>query len=303
MVDGDTAQGGTGNAGTPAPTGTPGPTGTVLTGQVAKDVSGQAVPASTGTVTGWRSDPRFPKEYHQEKMFDNIKAGSFDEALPTVFKNYVEGQKYIGGAVKIPKVTDPPEKWNEFYGKIGRPEKAEDYKINPSGDMQLDEARLGGALKTMHGLGLTNQQVQGIMDLYAQDTKASMESYHTTQKQALATLKEEWGPTADRKFIIAQRAAQEYGGKELMEVLDKTGLGNNPAFIRFFADVGELLVEEGFISGKIEGVPGPQEAEKQIDAILADKSHPYNSKDNTPAHKQAVEAMKQLHELAYGTKR
>ena len=295
--------GGTPGGGTPAPTGG-GTPGTALTPGTPALTPG-AIP---GPVKGGGDNPfvtkaltLLPKELHGDasKIFANVK----DEA--GFYKTFMEAQKYIGGAVRIPKPTDPPEKVDEFYKKLGRPDKAEDYKFELPDvpGITWSPEKIGTFLQVAHKAGFTDRQVQDALNWYAGDVKSSTESYKTTQTTAVQKLKEEWGGQFDRKAVLAQRAVQHYGGPELVKVLDDTGLGNNPVLIRLFADIGENLAEDGFISGKVSGTFTPDEAKKKILAIMADKENPYQIKfAGKPGHKEAVEEMYKLHEIAFGNK-
>ena len=61
-----------------------------------------------------------------------------------------------------------------------------------------------------------------------------------------------YGDTWQEEVSRAVRAADVFGGLELRQLLEKTGLGNHPAIVRAFAAVGKRMAED--IS--VAGVPG-----------------------------------------------
>src|SRR5947209_19762841 len=48
-------------------------------------------------------------------------------------KGYIEGQKFVGGSIRLPNDKMKPEEtekaWNDIYGKLGRPESADKYDL------------------------------------------------------------------------------------------------------------------------------------------------------------------------------
>lgn len=61
----------------------------------------------------------------------------------------------------------------------------------------------------------------------------------------------EFGGTAlGANLAIAKKALDTYGTPEIRQLLETTGLGNNPEVIRFFWRVGQTLTEDGVVTGK-----------------------------------------------------
>lgn len=50
-------------------------------------------------------------------------------------------------------------------------------------------------------------------------------------------------------LAIAKKALDTYGTPEIRQLLETTGLGNNPEMIRFFWRVGKTLTEDGTVTG------------------------------------------------------
>lgn len=71
------------------------------------------------------------------------------------------------------------------------------------------------------------------------------------------SLMDEWpGDEFNRNASVAQRAVRRFGGPELCEVLDRTGLGDHPALVKTFLAVGRAMSESDFPMG--EPARGPR---------------------------------------------
>lgn len=240
-----------------------------------------------------------PTEFAKEKVWEPLKG----KPLGDVLKGYVEAQKFIGGSIKIPGKDAKPEEWDKFYGKLGRPEAADKYTPVmpdlPEG-FSWDEGQMKSFFTAAHKAGLTTAQTQTLVDWYAEDQKGVLKAGDEAIKVAEETLKGEWKAAYPRNLGLAKAAAKEIGGKELVDLLDQTGLGNHPVILKAFAKLGKSLAEDGVISGEIEGVMGAADVQKAITAILSDRKHPYFDR-NAPGHDAAVEEMARLHQLANPT--
>lgn len=64
-------------------------------------------------------------------------------------------------------------------------------------------------------------------------------------QQTQALLGEKWQEEVSR----AVRAADVFGGPELRQLLEETGLGNHPAIVRTFAQVGKRIAEDVSATG------------------------------------------------------
>ena len=311
MAEGDNAQGATanqgGSGGGQAAASQDGGTGSVLNPQGGGQQTGQAGAGGTGGVVlpGWLNE--VSEAHRSNKMFHNIKGNTLREASEVILKNYDNAQRQLGRSIGIPNENDTTQKKAEFRKKVdqlrGVPAKVEDYRFEvPEVDGQaLQTEMVTDFVNKAHQKGFTSDQIQFVLNEYARIQGGTIEGYRTSQKEALTKLQEEWGPRFARKAVLAQRIVKEVGGKDVLDLLDQTGLGNNVALVKFFADLGEWAAEDGFIPGEIAGVEGPDAAKKKIAEIQANKDHPYNNPKmaGTQAHKDAVAEMQRLHEIAY----
>ncbi len=239
----------------------------------------------------------FPEELRGEKVFDQIKD------LPTLAKNYVEGQKYIGGAIKIPAEGASKEEVASFRQKLGVPEKVEDYGLKvEEGDTSMDQAFLGRFLDTAHHNGISKPQAEGLLRWWAEEHTNVTAQADKGLDEALTALKDEWGGAAPRNLALAERAVISLGGKEAQEFFDSSGLGNNPTLVKLFSKVGRMMAEEGLISGDVENIPGTEDAQKLANDIVFNKDnklHEAYTKADHPQHDDAVKEVSRLMQLGH----
>ena len=62
--------------------------------------------------------------------------------------------------------------------------------------------------------------------------------------------KEMLGANWQEEISKAVRAADVFGGESLRQLLEETGLGNHPAIVRTFAEIGKRLSEDVSVAGK-----------------------------------------------------
>lgn len=245
-------------------------------------------------VSDWRES--LPPELKAEKSLESIKD------LPSLARGYVAAQKYVGGAVRIPGTDAKPEEWSEFYGKLGRPGKPEEYGIGRPADlpkgMEWDDSLSTDFTKAAHEAGLTKGQAEKLVTWYGKTIASSTQAGLTTMEEAETELRASWGGAYEKNVGIANRALRTLGGQDLAAKIVASGLGNDPAFIRLFAKIGHEMAESGAIAGDIEGVTGTEDAKRKIAEIMGDRKHPYWVGDH-PQHRQSVDEIQALHQLVY----
>ena len=144
-------------------------------------------------------------------------------SMEGLVKSYIGGQKIIGvpsdRLVTIPnKETADEGDWNEYYNKLGRPEKGADYKLQAPKDMPdgvtVPDSTIESVSNLFHKYGLTPGQAQGIFNDYngialsqmAEGTKAQ----ELTAANGITDLKKEWGAAWDAKLDTAGRAIKTF---------------------------------------------------------------------------------------------
>ena len=128
--------------------------------------------------------------------------------------------------------------------------------VMPEG-MELDEAALAEATPMFKELGLSQEQSQKVIDLYAKQVQAGSQMQTDNFNQLMNDWREQskndsefGGDKYDENVKIAQSAIGKYGTPELKQLLNDHGVGNHPEMVRFMVKVGRTLSED------IPGNPG-----------------------------------------------
>jgi hypothetical protein len=274
---------------------------------------GTPVGGGGGTPSGGNgSTPVFaetlPEDIRGDAAFRDIKD------LGSLAKSYLHAQKLIGrdpkSVLALPGAEDQ-KGWAEIYDRLGRPPAPDKYQLKapqlPEGLTVNENLQKNYASKAWE-LGLTEKQVAGLYEWWngqgVDAHKAATELAAREHDTNVATLKGEYGAAYDAKIDLAHRALAHYGDDALVDYLDKTKLGNDPAMVRLFVKLGEGLTEDGVIGkaggGGRQGALSPGEAQQEIAARQRDQVFMKDYQDKrSPGHDDALATMQRLYGFAY----
>lgn len=121
-------------------------------------------------------------------------------------------------------------------------------------DVTWPEGALEDLKTTAHEMGLTADQVQKLVDLEARYARSGAQQGEEEKRQIVERWAEQtkayYGPQFDQVLERAVRAADAFGGPELRELLQATGLGNHPVIVRTFNEIGKSISEDCMPGGK-----------------------------------------------------
>jgi hypothetical protein len=190
------------------------------------------------------------------------------------------------------------------YSKLGRPETADQYKLNVKSDVvNFDEGAIKSFAEQSHKLGLNNKQAEGILDFYknnmegtAQQSKIDTE---TAQVQAEQQLRQEWGRDFEGKVKQAGALAKANINSDVldMQLQDGTRVGDHPEIIKGFAKIAGMMSEDKIISTESENVDTMKDIQSEISTLTNDTNGPYWNK-NHPDHDKVVQQVYTLREMA-----
>jgi len=207
-----------------------------------------------------------------------------------VIKSYRNLEKLTGvpaeQIIKLPK-GDDPKAWNEVYTRLGRPEKAADYKL------PVPEGQDGSFAKTaadwFHEAGVTQAGATRLATKW-NEFQAAQQQQQAAQIAARDTeqvnaLKSEWGVNYDRLAGQVDKAAETFGMKPEPLAALKQVMGPKEA-MQFMQKIGSKLgVEDAqFHDGAApQGFNNmsPEQAQAEIKRLQNDKlfAQEFNSKD------------------------
>ena len=118
----------------------------------------------------------------------------------------------------------------------------------------FDESSLDAFKNLSQEMGLSLEQVQKLVDFEGRFVRQG-ESEEQNQKQQIMEnwarqTREMYGPKLEEAVSCAVRAADAFGGPELRQLLQSTGLGNHPVIVRTFNEIGKRISEDSFPGGK-----------------------------------------------------
>jgi hypothetical protein len=207
--------------------------------------------------------------------------------------------------VKLPGAKDAPEAWGEVFTRLGKPAKAEEYKIDVPQGADPNFAKEMAPL--LHGADLTQAQAAKLAAGWnkVQEAKAQqVQAEHATQA---AKLKSEWGGEFDKKAALVDKAATQFGMTAEMVTALKNAVGPYAA-MNFLHNIGAKLgVEASHIDngnpnkGFGDGLT-PDQARARISELRQDKDFAARFASNDPVVRAAArEESRRLHLTAYGT--
>jgi len=245
------------------------------------------------------------QEAPAEKQWYDSAGDDWRSTLPDELGNHSFLQKYdnpieaIKGAVNlsslmgkkvesVPDENSTPEQIAEFYGKLGVPESADDYKIEfesvPEG-LSIDEGSIESFKGLAKELNLTPSQAQKIAEfqvgMEAAKGEADIEAREISINESREALQSEWKHGAYEKNIAKVTQALDFLG--IRDVVDQTGMGANSDFIKAVYD----KIVPAIDSDKLIEASSPDNfatVSSSLDAIET-KIHSYAGQTTAPEYK------------------
>lgn len=152
--------------------------------------------------------------------------------------------------VRLPGEGDTTS-WGQVWDKLGRPAKAEDYKISMPEGVQ-DDATVSFLRNTFHEIGMTSKQAEAFSAKMQERVVSNMQAAQQQRQEIAAAqgveLKNEWGSKFDQNVDLARRAAREFkmdGG-----MIDKlqSAMGYD-GVMKFMHTLGSKLGESKYVDG------------------------------------------------------
>ena len=258
----------------------------------------ETVADAAGSSADWRSG--IDQELQGDPSLADIKD------INGLAKSYVNAQKMVGAdKIVLPGADASPDEMNEFYNRLGRPEKYEFDKVDLPEGFEHSEPMDTAMKQLMHETGLTNAQANKLYSGYLQylgnEYKEAMGNNDQIRAEWSTQLKKDLGKAFDESVDLSQRAAKELGGDELLKWFDETGQGDNPMFVKLFAKVGKMMSEAGAEPGEVKSFElTPQAAQQEIARLQRDPNfmNQYTDKESQ-GHAEAIKKMQYLYDYAY----
>lgn len=242
--------------------------------------TGTPPPAAPAAASGGATPPDWMsgfnddlKGYVQNKGFKDPSA---------VLESYRNLEKHLGAPkeriLQLPEKSDDPA-WNDIYGKLGRPEKADDYKIEiPQG--HGDEKFAAWAKGTFHELGLSAKQAETLAQKWngyvAEGLKGQVEAQQAEADRQDKALQQKWGAAYEQNIGVAREAMAKFGVDTAKIDQLESALGY-AGVIELLYTIGAATGEHSFVGGNNGGgganrAMTPQQAKAEYDRLMTDKN-------------------------------
>jgi hypothetical protein len=259
-----------------------------------------------GGTASWRDS--LPEDLRNDPLLAPVRD------VNELAKMHVHAQRMLGDRLPKPKPDWKPEQWSEFYNNLGRPADPEKYKLPefqfPEGFPELNKEKMGAALKHLHSVGLTQQQVEGVMKLHFEELagahKAQSEARKNAHAQVMLKLNEKLGDPDKVGHALerTRNAIKKLGGEtgdfdSLLDFVTEKGLDNNFEFLMM---IGEMMEEDSARGGGHGGgfAPTAAAAASEIERLSYDKDFQAALDNrNAPGHKEAVARWTHLFGVAH----
>lgn len=144
----------------------------------------------------------------------------------------------------------------------------EQYVLKNANGEDIEPQELEMMSRMFKDVNLSQEQAQKLYSAYEKEQGSFIEQ----SQKAFNQMRDDWfnqtisdpqigGKNIGQTKLCIKRVMQQCGNKELSEFLNKTGLGFNPAMVRFMTKVGELLGNDNhFVAGQAPVVINPLKA-------------------------------------------
>ena len=252
-------------------------------------------PVAPTIATTNNSTPATWKDSISQEFREDPNISKFTE-IDALAKSYINATRMIGqDKVAVPNENSTDDQWNEVYGKLGRPESADKYKLEVNSETaQIDESSIKSFAENAHKLGLNNKQAQGILEYYKDSMEGSAQQSkidtETAQAQSEAELRKEWGRSFDENLKKAASVAKANMNEDVlnMQLKDGTRLGDHPSIIKGFANIANLMSEDKMIGTDEDSATSGRNLDEEISKIVNDRDGPYWNKAH-PDHDKIVQ--------------
>jgi hypothetical protein len=249
------------------------------------------VEAVQTTVSAEQLQPAFLDSL-SEDLRSAKSLGNFKD-VNELAKSYLNAQALIGKRISEMGVED----LQHINHLRGVPEAADKYALPAELEPQALDWYRNAALEA----GLSQEQARKLSESYIMNNRQALEQQqqqvqlqHTNW---INSLKQEFGSAFDQRVDVAKRAVDAFGGSELKQLLNETGLGNHPTIVKMFANIGANILEDRLVNADYEKSVGvtPDDAKNKVNLKLSDPEFrkAYYSQMH-PGHKSAVDEITAL---------
>ena len=187
---------------------------------------------------------------------------------------------------------------NRIYSRLGRPESSDKYDLNDIVPSEYNQDIITQFKEKAFENGMSNEGVRKMAEWYKEVELKQIDSMnkakqHQAEMWKLQVMKE-WGSNFEKNVQLAVKARDAYTDADFRKYMDETGLGNHPAMLKAFAQIGRELSEDKLVQSETASRIAADEASlrREIDRLRSDKDFMSAYRKGDPA---AIRRMNKLH--------
>lgn len=231
------------------------------------------------------------KTYSMEDLKNNLPDDLKDEKTWGKFKTvedmaiaYLDVQKVASKRGDIPNDEATQEAWDEFYNKLGKPEKSDGYELHVPEELVLVENvdnKVNKLKEFAYDANLTTKQANDlfskIFDMEAQELQEAQALHKQKMDEGAQRLREEWGNGVEKMSAEVRNLQERLG---VFEAFEDKGLNNDPDLLIVFGKLAKDLGETSTIDTAISSTPVGLQTE--IDDLNRQASEYMKRKEKVP---------------------
>ena len=208
----------------------------------------------------------------------------------------------------MPLTEDATETEKEaYYTAIGRPESADKYETTVPEELSqfYSDETMVGVKDEFYKAGLTQAQVNTIMQLDAQRVMASIEAAEAAEvsahDEAEAALKKKWGLAYGERILAANKVIADNVPEADRAALTDI-IGNSPVVADFLATIGKKYFTEDTLQSDSprSGQLTPQEADLRMRELIAERASMPPNSNQTAKYKRLSKDINEMTLAALG---
>lgn len=194
-------------------------------------------------------------------------------------KSFIESRKYISQAVKIPDADATEEERAEFYKKLGRPEKAEEYTLELKPEykekgINIDNTQAQWYKELALKANLTSEQAKIVFENYVdKEVNGSLQMAEQQKELTAKTidgLKGVWRSQYNDNINLINSNLDKFFSKDVQATLTAKGLFSDQAFIESMLDLtkkvtgSNMFIESGSTAGQQTELQGLEAKRREL---------------------------------------
>lgn len=206
--------------------------------------------------------PKWMKQLPKSMLMDEeiVEELSEFKNIGELAREYMTLLAGIDEMVYIPDENASEEEIKEFLEKIGVPEDPDEYEIEswktPDGE-EIDAGIRESIVEAMYKAKLSKTQAQylykALGNVFLKKVQIEAEEAAEQARDTEEFFRIKWGANFDKNMDAIIETIQKFGGPELVDEIDKSGLGNNRQFISFLYNLANNFAQDQFISREPAG--------------------------------------------------